>query len=137
MPIEISLPVAWGDMDAYSHVNNTVFLKWCESARIAFFQSIGLERCRAETGIGAILASIQCRYKAPVTYPDTISVSINLLRLGPQDFELSYTITSHQLGRTVAEATDRLVAYDYRQLSKSQWPPDILSRLQSLQSPAP
>lgn len=137
MPVEISIPVAWGDMDAYSHVNNTVFLKWCESARIAFFQTIGLERCREATGIGAILASIQCRYKAPVTYPDTITVNISLLRLSPSDFELSYIISSQQLGRIVAEASDRLVAYDYRRLAKAQWPPDILSQLESFQPSAP
>ena len=27
----------WGDMDAAQHVNNVNYLRWCESARIAYF----------------------------------------------------------------------------------------------------
>lgn len=38
--ISIEIPVAWGDMDAFAHVNNTVYLRWFESARIAFFEQV-------------------------------------------------------------------------------------------------
>ena len=34
-PVIIELPVAWGDMDAFAHVNNTAYFKYFESARIA------------------------------------------------------------------------------------------------------
>ena len=40
-PIIERIPVAWGDMDAFQHVNNVVYLKWFETARIAFFQAVG------------------------------------------------------------------------------------------------
>ncbi|GGD72752.1 acyl-CoA thioesterase [Maribacter cobaltidurans] len=36
----LELPVQWGDMDAAQHVNNTVYLRWMESARIEMFQKM-------------------------------------------------------------------------------------------------
>ncbi len=132
MPIDLDLAVAWGDMDAYGHVNNTVFIRWCESARIVFFEQIGLETCRKKTGLGGILASIQCRYRAPVIYPDTVSVSINIQNLSATDFELKYLIWSKTQLKTVAEASDRIVAYDYRSLKKASWPEQIYNSLNQL-----
>ena len=32
-PTTVTLPVQWGDQDAFGHVNNTVYLRWFESAR--------------------------------------------------------------------------------------------------------
>lgn len=132
MPIDVDIPVAWGDMDAYGHVNNTVFLRWCESGRIVFFDHIGLEQSHKETGLGGILASIQCRYRAPVVYPDTISVSMTIQKLSDNDFELKYLIWSKTQLKAVAEASDRIVAYDYHKLEKSRWPEAVLYKLKEL-----
>src|ERR1700677_2939135 len=40
--VAIAIPVQWGDQDAFAHVNNVVFFRWFESARIAYFRRIGL-----------------------------------------------------------------------------------------------
>ena len=40
-PVSIVIPVAWGDMDAFQHVNNVTYGRWLESARIAYFRRIG------------------------------------------------------------------------------------------------
>ena len=39
-PVSVELPVQWGEMDDFGHVNNAVFLRWFESARIAYFQHL-------------------------------------------------------------------------------------------------
>lgn len=54
--VEIEIPVAWGEMDAYGHVNNIVYLRWFESCRMAYFRRSGvIDRVEGE-GIGPILA---------------------------------------------------------------------------------
>ena len=30
-PISTKIPVLWGDMDSFGHVNNIIYLKWCET----------------------------------------------------------------------------------------------------------
>ena len=36
-PVVVEIPVEWGDQDAYQHVNNTVSLRWFETARLTYF----------------------------------------------------------------------------------------------------
>jgi len=35
-PVHVEIPVRWSDMDAFKHVNNVVYLKWVEIARIEY-----------------------------------------------------------------------------------------------------
>lgn len=121
----IELPVLWGDMDAFQHVNNTVYLRWCESARLIFFEKTGLMKTHKEAGIGPILASIQCRFRAPVVFPDTVSIHTTLTRMGTQDFDLQHVIYALQLQKTVAEVNERGVIYDYKQLKKADFPVSV------------
>ena len=41
-PVTLALRVAWGDMDAFQHVNNTVYFRYFESARIAYREWFGV-----------------------------------------------------------------------------------------------
>jgi acyl-CoA thioester hydrolase len=41
-PVVIEIPIAWGDMDAFQHVNNKVYFKHFESARILYFENWGI-----------------------------------------------------------------------------------------------
>ena len=61
-------------MDAFQHVNNTVYFKLFESARISYFEKLDFFEFMNKTGIGPILASTQCIYKIPLTYPDYVTV---------------------------------------------------------------
>ena len=56
--VVVPVVVQWGDQDAFVHVNNTVYFRWMESARIAYGQRIGLLDLLAAQQIGPILASI-------------------------------------------------------------------------------
>mgnify|MGYP006284439147 FL=1 len=64
-PVVIELPILWGHMDAFQHVNNIMFFRFFESARIAYFERIGFLDTMERTGIGPILASTRCKYISP------------------------------------------------------------------------
>ncbi len=36
-PVVLSIPIQWGDQDAFGHVNNTRSIRWYESARMEYF----------------------------------------------------------------------------------------------------
>jgi acyl-CoA thioester hydrolase len=64
-----------GEMDALQHVNNVVYVRWGETARIDYFRALGFfssEDDKMKTGI--ILGFQSVKYIAPVTYPDTIHI---------------------------------------------------------------
>ena len=69
-PVTIELPVQWGDMDAFQHVNNVVYLRWFESARIEYADRMGLSAMMAAHRIGPILAAVKCNYRRPVTHDE-------------------------------------------------------------------
>lgn len=112
--VSVTIPVAWGEMDAFQHVNNVQYGRWLESARIAYFTRIGLmERMRAE-GIGPILARIAIDYRRPVTFPDTVRVDVTVTRIGTTSFTMGYRVWSTDQQAEVAAGEDVIVLFDYR-----------------------
>lgn len=113
-PVSVEIPVAWGEMDAYQHVNNIVYLRWFETARIAYFERLGLLDRKEREGVGPIVARSTIDYRSPVTYPDTVRVEISVRRIGVTSFAMAYRLWSRALGAEVASGESVIVLYDYR-----------------------
>lgn len=107
-----TVPLQWGDQDAYGHVNNTVYLRWCETARIDYLRQVGLWVDLAD-GIGPILASITCDYRRPLTYPDTIRVGSRVTKIGNTSFRMEHRIWSDRQKAVAADAHSTIVVLDY------------------------
>ena len=73
-PVVTKIPVIWGDMDSFKHVNNVIYFRYFESARIQYFETLGWLKIIEKMGIGPILGSTSCRYRIPLTYPDSVFV---------------------------------------------------------------
>lgn len=130
--LTLDIPVAWGDMDAFGHVNNTQFFKYCESTRMKYFEKIGLIDCMNSQGIGPILAKIECKFIRPLFYPDTLTVGLTVHNLQSSSFELAYRISSHKTGELSALAQDKIVIFDYGAQVKAELPLEIAQRVREL-----
>jgi acyl-CoA thioester hydrolase len=127
----INQQVQWGDMDAAQHVNNTVYLRYFESARIAFFEQIGFMDFSGDEGVGPILAEAHCKYKAPLTYPDAIKITARILpeTITDYGFVMQHIVFSEKLQRVAAEGTSTIVCYDYKTKRKALIPSDLRLKL--------
>ncbi|MBI5861167.1 MAG: acyl-CoA thioesterase [Rhodocyclales bacterium] len=69
------LPIRWGDLDALNHVNNTVYFRYMEQARIEWLEALGftVERVQAE---GPIIVNASCTFLIPLTYPGAVECRI-------------------------------------------------------------
>jgi acyl-CoA thioester hydrolase len=132
-PIVIEFPVAWGEMDAFQHVNNIVYFRYFESARIVYSEKLGLHKHKDQTGIGPILGSTSCRYKIPLTYPDTISVGAKTISVEEDRFTMKYVIVSHRHKKIAAEGEGVVVMYNYREGKKTAIPDVIRQQLTELE----
>lgn len=130
--VTIRIPVAWGDMDAFSHVNNTVYFRWFESARIAYFDVIGFTRPVAPDTIGPILASTHCRFRLPLSYPDTITVGARVSALGADRFTMQYRALSDRHHAIAADGEGVVVSYDYAAGAKTALPEAVRARIRAL-----
>ncbi|MEZ4865108.1 MAG: thioesterase family protein [Caldilineaceae bacterium] len=132
-PVIIDIPVAWGDMDAYQHVNNTVYFRYFESARIAYFDRLAMNDLRAVTGIGPILASVNCRFRIPLTYPDTVAVGARVTTIQADRFEMETVIVSYRHRKVAAAGSGVIVTYNYSELQKALMPPELKARIEALE----
>ena len=122
-PIVIAQPVQWGDQDSMGHVNNVVFFRWCESARIDYFGRIGMPGKRAGGQGEFILASIRCDFRRQVNFPDTVRIGARISRIGRSSMTMEHVIVSQAQQAVVAEAESTMVSFDYT-AGKSQPVPD-------------
>lgn len=132
-PVHVQIPVAWGDMDAFQHVNNVMYFRYFETARVAYINQVGFMEMRERTGIGPILASTQCRYRIPLTYPDTITVGIRVSEIKEDRFAMKLVVVSGQFRKSAAEGTDMIVCFDYRAGKKTPLPGEIRQRILDLE----
>jgi len=124
-PVVVEFPVAWGDMDALGHVNNIVYFRYFENARIAYFERVKILEFMRKTGIGPILASTQCRFRLPLTYPDTVSIGACISDIGPDGFTMKYSVASHRFSKIAADGEGLLITYDYRNRKKVPIPAEL------------
>jgi acyl-CoA thioester hydrolase len=102
-PVVIEIPVAWGEMDSFAHVNNVAYFRYFESARIVYFERIDAMVERERSGCGPILAETYCRFRTPLRYPDRLEVGTRVSNLGADRFTMEYALASTTLGRIAAE----------------------------------
>jgi len=115
------IPVQWGDMDAAQHVNNLEYLRWVESVRIEFLKKINYGNADFNE-VGPILAWHDCKYIFPVTYPDDIAASYNVIKIEGDKMFCEAKLFSKKHNRLVAISNNTLVAYNYKKFNKVHIP---------------
>jgi acyl-CoA thioester hydrolase len=135
-PVIIETPVAWGEMDALGHVNNVAYFRYLESSRVAYLDRLKIWDYMEETGLGPILASVQCRYRIPLVYPDTLSIGARTTKIEKDRFLVEHSIVSHKLRKVAAEGSGVLVVYDYRQKRKALMPDYLKARIEAIEEGA-
>ena len=133
-PIIIEQPLSWGDMDAFQHINNIVYFRYFENVRMEYFSEANLDTHMESTQNGPILASTQCDFRAPLTYPDTIRIGATIDSVDARRFTMRYQVESESLGRIAAEGTGLIVWYDYQKGVSCEIPENIRQAIHKIQS---
>jgi acyl-CoA thioester hydrolase len=133
-PVAIEIPVAWGEMDAFQHVNNVAYFRYFESVRIAYFERADALADMARSGQGPILAETSCRYRLPLTYPDRLTAGARVSAVGEDRFTMEYAVASAKAGRIAAEGEAVVVWYDYRSRTKAPLPAALRARIEALEA---
>jgi acyl-CoA thioester hydrolase len=82
--------IRWGDMDAFGHVNNTVYFRYMESARIAFLEeAVG---ATDPNGEGPVIVTAYCTFKKQLKYPGQIEVHTFVGAPGRSSIEVTHEI---------------------------------------------
>ena len=132
-PTVMELPVLWGDMDAFRHVNNTVYLRWFESSRIAFLHHGGMDELLLKQGLAPILASLHCNYRRQVRYPDRIWVGTRVTEIGRTSLRMEHLIYGEQERCAVADGVSVMVVFHYDRQRPTPVPDFLREEIRRLQ----
>ena len=134
-PIVLEQPLIWNDMDSYQHINNTVYFRYFEDARIAYFEEIGVNEYKKQHEVGPILASTRCDFRLPLEFPDTIRITATVSEIKEKRFTMHYQVFSLKHEALAAKGEGLVVFYDYDKGSSCPIPEQIVARIQGLQAP--
>jgi len=133
-PLELKIPVAWGDMDAFGHVNNVQYMRYFETARVRYFDNMMVGE-EAKSPIQPVLASIGANYKAPVVYPDTLTLKIGVTKMGNASLQMTCEMYN-QKGILVVEAFCTIVMFDFIKKASTAIPELVRNYIESLEGKA-
>lgn len=125
--------VIWGEMDAFQHVNNTVYFRYFESSRIHFMNQLGYLAMMKTSGCGPILASVECQFKVPVEYPDTLLIGARISDIKDSEFIMHHAVYSQAKQCIAATGQGRIVHYDYQQKKRANLPQELIEAINGFQ----
>ena len=135
MPVPSSIHeerVRFGDLDAMRHLNNVVFLRYFETARIAFLRQLTPDHDPANpegSGFGLIFAECQIFYRAPVLFDEVVAVHCSVEDVRRSSFRVPFRMLVGE--RLVAEGYGVLVGFDYEAQKATPLPETLRERLTS------
>lgn len=129
-PIIYEQKVAWGDMDAFGHVNNVMYYRYIESARIAYFDLLNI----FEQNVLTVVASSQCKYLKPVFYPDVLHIGARVEEVRNSAMRMHYILYSTQQQAIVADGEAVIVFVDKIQMKKTLIPELLRQSIFDLES---
>ena len=129
-PVIHHQPIHWGEMDAFNHLNNVVYYRYAESARIAYLQTLGM----FDGSMVTVLAQSSCQYLRPVTYPDTLLLGVRCQRLGNTSITIEYRYYSTAQSAIVATAEAVVVRLESDGKTKLPWTIEERERLFALEA---
>lgn len=114
---KLELRIDWSELDYFKHVNNVSFFKYIQSARVNYWDKIGLTQLHHETNIGPMLASWKCDFKRPLFYPGKVTILSKVDFIKNTSFSICHRLIDVNQ-QIVAEAIDIIVMFDFNANSK-------------------
>lgn len=100
------MPVRWGDLDAYGHVNNTLYFRYFEEARFQWMLEKGLP---LKSDTHPVVVTIGCTFLRPIFYPETLRIDVFLSEPGRSSFMVTYRVYTLSQETPAAEGYSKVV----------------------------
>jgi len=122
--------VRFGDLDAMRHLNNVVFLRYFETARITYLRQLAPEHDPAMGGgaFGLIFAECHIAYRSPVLFDEEVAIGCAIADVRRSSFKVTFEM--HVGDRLAADGYGVLVGFDYDAQRAARLPERLKARLE-------
>ncbi|ORU90954.1 MAG: thioesterase [Cycloclasticus sp. symbiont of Poecilosclerida sp. N] len=121
------LQVRWGDADALGHINNVQFVRYLESARVAYCDDVLDVSFKPAMMSGWILADMQCSYLQQVHYPAQLEIYTRIGKIGNKSATISADIYCED--EPVMRSQSIMVWFDYAQQKTVSVPDAVRAKI--------
>lgn len=125
---EMRMPIRWGDMDAYGHVNNTVYFRYMEQARVEWITSLGYTVAPGSESM--LMMNGFCNFYQQLTYPGELILKTFIGNIGRSSLDVYTSMalsSAPEIEVAVGGAT--MVWVDLTSGKSAPWPEHVLSQL--------
>lgn len=125
-----TMPIRWGDMDAFGHVNNTNFFRYMEQARIEWLESLGLASV-GDSGTGPVIVNAQMTFLKQLQYPGDVLCHTLAGQPGRSSLETHFELRRADDPATlVAQGSAKVVWVDYASGRSTPMPDTLRARVE-------
>lgn len=104
------IPIRWGDMDVYGHVNNTIYFRYAEQARVEWFELFGYRV--QPSGGSPVIINASCTFLVSFVYPGNVELKLYASHPGRSSFITHYEMRLEGSDTLYAEGTAKIVWMD-------------------------
>jgi acyl-CoA thioester hydrolase len=115
--MEINLKIDWSELDYFGHVNNVMFAKYIQAARVNFMERVGIMKTYEEKKIGFLVAATSVLYFKPLFYPGNITIKTLVKETKNTSFILEHDIFNSE-NDLCARGEDVIVYFDFNKNEK-------------------
>lgn len=125
---EMITPIRWGDMDAYGHVNNTIYFRYMEQARVEWITSLGYQVAPGRESM--LMMNGFCNFYKQLSYPGDLILKTSIGAIGRTSMDVftSMALTSTP-NEEVAIGGATMVWVDLTTNKSAPWPDHILQKI--------
>lgn len=116
------------ETDKMGIVHHSNYIRWMEEARIDFMEQIGFGYDKVEAlGVGFMVTGVQCTYKSPIAFGDTVVVESAVTQYSPARMTVSYVMRNKESGKvcTIAKSNHCYVNMQGRPVSLKKTLPEV------------
>lgn len=129
--VHVSLiPIRWGDMDAYGHVNNTVYFRYMEQVRVDYLERNGY--AIGPTGLSPVIINSSCTFLIPLSHPGLVEVKMFLGAPGRSSIPSRYEMRLQGDDALYATGAAKIVWIDMASGRSVAIPDDLRARLAAI-----
>lgn len=91
-PFPVRQQVLWGEMDAFNHINNVIYFRYFETARVEFFNRTNLWQTYFDENIRIVVGKLECNYIREITHPAEIEISVGIKKIGNSSLTVHHIV---------------------------------------------
>jgi acyl-CoA thioester hydrolase len=126
--MELKLRIDWSEMDLFGHVNNVMYAKYIQAARVNFMEKVGIVKSYEEQKLGFMVAATSILFYKPLFYPGNITMKTTVKETKNTSFILEHDIYNQE-NELCARGEDVIVYFDFNKHEKLMLPTGLLKLL--------